>query len=211
MDSRAELADEAADSQHEPPAPDPESAGRRSAVRLALQSLAVAVVALLVALLAWQVFTKEKGRGIADAVADGDRPAAPDFSLPRLDADGTLRLSDYRGKAVVLNFWASWCEPCKEEAPRLQAASEQYGADVVVLGIDAQDFSGDARRFMDTHGLTYPNVHDGQGSTLGRYGVTGFPETWFVDREGRLVGERIQGPVSEAQLEENIRLALGDG
>ena len=77
-----------------------------------------------------------------------------------------------------------------------------------MLGVDAQDFTGDAERFVERYGLTYPIVHDGRGSTLGRFGVTGFPETWFVGRNGRLVGERIQGPVSDEQLERNIRLAM---
>ena len=81
----------------------------------------------------------------------------------------------------------------------------------VFLGVDAQDFVGDARRFVKRFGLTYPQVHDGSGSTLGRFGVTGFPETWFVDREGKLVGERVQGPISAEQLDRNIEIALGGG
>lgn len=178
-------------------------------VKLVLQLAAVSVVALLVALLGWQVFTKNEGRGIAAAVASGKAPQAPNFELPRLDGQGSISLASLEGKAVVLNFWASWCEPCKEESPRLQAVWERYrDRGVVVLGIDAQDFRSDARRFVERFGLTYPIVHDGEGSTLGRYGVTGFPETWFVDRKGRLVGERVQGPVSDEQLERNIRLAL---
>jgi cytochrome c biogenesis protein CcmG/thiol:disulfide interchange protein DsbE len=79
----------------------------------------------------------------------------------------------------------------------------------VVLGIDAQDFRADARKFVAKYEQTYPNVHDGSGESIGRYGITGFPETWFVDREGRLVGERIQGPVTDAALDENIQVALG--
>jgi cytochrome c biogenesis protein CcmG/thiol:disulfide interchange protein DsbE len=186
-----------------------EGAPARRGLRLALQITAAVIVALMIALLGWQVFTKEKGRGIADAVAAGDKPTAPDFELPRLDGKGSIRLADLRGKVVVLNFWASWCEPCKEEAPRLQAAWAKHADQgVVVLGIDAQDFRGDANRFVDRYGATYPNVHDGQGSTLVDYGITGFPETWFVDREGRLVAERVQGPVDEQQLEDDIALAL---
>ncbi len=178
--------------------------------KFASQAAAVLVVVLLFGLLAWQVAVKEEGRGTAAALAAGESPPAPPFDLPRLDGEGSLSLASLRGKVVVLNFWASWCEPCKEESPRLQAAWERWREEgVVVVGIDAQDFRADARRFVERYGLTYPIVHDGEGSTLGRFGVTGFPETWFVDREGRLVGERVQGPVSEEQLTRNIELALG--
>jgi len=98
--------------------------------------------------------------------------------------------------------------PCKDEAPLFQQAWERYrDRDVVVLGVDAKDFSSDARRFVARYGLTYPNVHDGEGSTLGRWGNTGFPETWFIDREGKIV-EHIAGPVDAEQLEKGIQEAL---
>jgi cytochrome c biogenesis protein CcmG/thiol:disulfide interchange protein DsbE len=74
--------------------------------------------------------------------------------------------------------------------------------------VDAQDFSGDARKFMRAHELTYPNVHDGPGKVLPKYGVTGFPETYFVGRDGRLVGERIQGEISRQELTAGIKRAL---
>ena len=160
--------------------------------KLVLQAAVVTLVALLIALLGWQVASRNKGQNVASQVEKGKSPAAPDVELPRLNGSGAVSLASFRGKAVVLNFWASWCIPCRDEAPRLQGVWEQYGGqDVVVLGIDAQDFTGDARRFIE------------------RFGVTGFPETWFVSRDGRLVGERVQGPVSEEQLERNIQLALG--
>jgi cytochrome c biogenesis protein CcmG, thiol:disulfide interchange protein DsbE len=178
-------------------------------VKIVLQAAAVTVVALLVVLLGWRVAQQEEGRGLDDAVAAGKRPPAPEFTLEALDGEGEISLSDYRGKAVVLNLWASWCGPCKQEAPLLQSAWERYRDEgLVVLGVDAQDFPRDARDFVERYGLTYPIAHDRNGSILGRYGSTGFPETWFVDRQGRLVGEHIAGEFSEEQLEENIRLAL---
>ena len=86
---------------------------------------------------------------------------------------------------MIVNFWASWCIPCKDEAPALQKTYEKYRAQgLVVLGIDAQDFREDAKRFAKRFGVTYPVVYDGSGSTLGKWGVTGFPETFFVDRSG---------------------------
>jgi cytochrome c biogenesis protein CcmG/thiol:disulfide interchange protein DsbE len=173
------------------------------------QAAAVALVASLLGLLVWKLATDE-GSAVAKDLAEGKSPAAPGFTLPRLDRDGDLSLSSLRGKAVVVNFWASWCGPCKDEAPLLEAASRRYRSrGLVVVGIDAHDFESDARRFLDKYGVTYPTVFDGPGKTLPRYDVTGFPETFFVDRRGRLVGERITGPVDEENLERNIAVALG--
>jgi cytochrome c biogenesis protein CcmG/thiol:disulfide interchange protein DsbE len=184
----------------------------RSRAKLVGQVGAVCVIGLLFALLGWRLADRQAGQNVAAGVEKGSAPAAPDFTLPRIVGDGEVTLSSFRGKAVVLNFWASWCLPCREEAPRLQAAWEQWrNKGVVVLGVDAQDFVGDARRFIDRYGLTYPNVHDGPGATLGHFGVSGFPETWFVNREGKLVGERVQGPVTKEQLDRDIAIALGEG
>ncbi len=169
--------------------------------------MSVAAVAALLALLVWKVVHQDKG--VASQLAKGKRPAAPHFDLTRLDRAGKLSLASLRGKVVVLNFWASWCDPCKGEAPRLEEAWRSFRRDgVVVVGVDAQDFSGDARRFMRRYKLTYPNVHDGPGDILPKYGVTGFPETYFVGRDGRLIGERVQGEISEEKLLAGIKRAL---
>jgi len=179
--------------------------------KLILQMAAVSVVALLIALFAWELATKEQARGLTAALERGETPAAPAFTLERLEGGGEVSLASFRGKAVVLNFWASWCEPCKEESPRLESAWKRYrDQGVVVVGIDANDFPVDAKKFVERYELTYPILHDGQGSTIGRYGVSGFPETWFVGRNGNLVGERVQGPVTDSELDEYIRRALAE-
>jgi cytochrome c biogenesis protein CcmG/thiol:disulfide interchange protein DsbE len=174
--------------------------------KLVAQGLALAAVLALLALLVWSV-VRSDGGAAADLAA-GKSPVAPAFTLERLDGSGPLALEDLRGKGVIVNFWASWCEPCKDEAPFLQETYERYrGRGLVVLGIDVEDFRKDAQRFVSRYGITYPNVRDVEKETIGKWGVTGYPETFFVDRTGRLVGERIQGG---ADLERNAE-AFGRG
>jgi cytochrome c biogenesis protein CcmG/thiol:disulfide interchange protein DsbE len=178
-------------------------------VRLAAQAVTLVAVAGLLVLLVWKVATGERSQ-VPASLEPGESVVAPAFELPRLDGTGRLSLASLRGKAVVVNFWASWCRPCREEAPLLEAAWRRYRSrGLVVVGVDYDDFSGDARAFARRHGMTYPLVQDRKKSTVSRYDVTGVPETFFVDREGRLVGELIAGPVEERQLAENIELALG--
>ncbi len=169
-------------------------------LKLGAQALAVLLVAGLFALLIWKV-----AQGSRNEAAPGQ--AAPDFTLGRLDRPGSLQLSSLRGRAVVLNFWASWCFPCKREAPALQAASKRWGKRVVVLGVDVNDFSGDARGFMRKYGLTYPVVHDNKNVTSPKYGLTGLPETFFLDRRGRVVGH-VPGEVKAAALRRGVEEAL---
>ncbi len=179
--------------------------------KLVGQGVAIGLVALLFALLVWALVNDEGG-DLAAAAARGDRPTAPDFTLERLDDDGQLTLSSLRGKGVVVNFWASWCGPCKEEAPFLEEIwreNEQRG--VVVVGLDSKDFRRDARGFVRRFGLTFPIVFDGPGDLARRYGVTGFPETFVLDREGRIVDVFVGGVTSEedrAELRDAVDRAL---
>jgi cytochrome c biogenesis protein CcmG/thiol:disulfide interchange protein DsbE len=176
--------------------------------KLVLQAVAIGLVGLLLALLGWRLASTSQGQNVAVDIDGGAKPQAPDFTLPLVGGDEAIRLSTYRGKAVVLNFWASWCAPCRDEAPLLQAASERWrDRDVVFIGVNVQDFEGDAKRFVDEYGITYLNVKDGSGSTLGRFGVGGLPETYFVDREGRIVA-RVISAVEEDTLEQSIELAV---
>jgi cytochrome c biogenesis protein CcmG, thiol:disulfide interchange protein DsbE len=169
-------------------------------LKLVGQGLAVGLVALLLALLIWKV-----AQGSQKEAEIGK--AAPDFALKRIDRPGTLQLASLRGKVVVLNFWASWCFPCKEEAPALAAAAKRWGKDVVVLGVDGNDPVGDARAFARKYGLNYPLVHDNRNVTSPKYGLTGLPETFFIDRSGKLV-VHVTGQVEEDDLHAGITRAM---
>ena len=173
-----------------------------SAARLKLgaQVLAVGLVALLLALLVWKL-----ARGSGNEAKIGH--PAPNFSLRRIDRPGTLQLASLRGKVVVLNFWASWCYPCKQEAPALAAAAKHYGNRVVVLGVDVNDFAGDARKFARKYGLRYPLVHDNHNVTSPKYGLTGLPETFFIDRTGKLI-EHVPGEVKAVDIQDGVDRAL---
>jgi cytochrome c biogenesis protein CcmG, thiol:disulfide interchange protein DsbE len=181
--------------------------GRR--LKLAGQVLALAAVAGLLGLLIWDVSHKNDASGFVDRIAAGKRPVTPPLSLkPLTGGPHEVSLAAYRGKVVVLNFWASWCVPCKAEAPRLEAASRKWaGQGVVFLGVDANDFGSDGRRFVDKHGISYLNLEDGSGSSIGRWGVTGFPETFFIDREGRAV-DHVAQEIDASEIEDGIRKAI---
>jgi cytochrome c biogenesis protein CcmG, thiol:disulfide interchange protein DsbE len=180
-------------------------------VRLVAQGVAIGLVALLFILLAWSLLHDEGG-DLMKRANRGDRPSAPDFTLERLDANRQLRLSSLRGKAVVLNVWASWCGPCKEEAPYLEEVWQRNrGRGLVVVGLDAKDFRADARRFARRYELSFPLVYDGPGDTIDGYGVTGFPETFVIDREGEVVAGfagAVSGEEERARLESAIQDAL---
>lgn len=199
------------------------SARRRIRPKHFAQAVAITAVVGLLGLLAWRVVRSDEGSGFAAAIREGKRPIAPEFALPviwdhdenwpprarRALADETVSLEELRGYPVVVNFWASWCIPCKEEAPELAAAARRYRGRVAFLGIDIQDFTGDARKFMDDVDAPYVSVRDGTSKTSSSYGLTGVPETYYVDRRGRAVFHSI-GAVSKEELEQGIRVALGN-
>jgi cytochrome c biogenesis protein CcmG/thiol:disulfide interchange protein DsbE len=174
--------------------------------KLVAQALALAGVAALLVLLVWKIAHREST--IAGDVRDGKRPEAPAFALPRLAGVGTLALTALRGRTVVLNFWQSICPPCEDEAPSFQRTWERYRDDgVVFVGVDFWDLRRDARRFARRFGISYPNVYDGPGTTLQPYGVTGAPETFFIDRTGRVVDHHA-GELSQRELTERLEEVL---
>jgi cytochrome c biogenesis protein CcmG/thiol:disulfide interchange protein DsbE len=175
-------------------------------LKLAGQFGAVGLVAGLLVLLVWKVATDNHG-GVAADFNRGNHPEAKDFTLDRLNGDGSLQLSSLRGRVVVVNFWASWCEPCKREAPLFQSAFERYRSRVVFVGVDTTDFSGEARGFLDRYGVTYPNVRDPNGRVLHKYGGLPIPRTYVLNRTGRVVGY-IFGETRRDRLEREIRRAL---
>jgi cytochrome c biogenesis protein CcmG, thiol:disulfide interchange protein DsbE len=176
-------------------------------VRRIPQALAVAVVLGLLGLLVWDLAHSSGGKIAKDVDAGKITPAYP-FTKSRIDTDGKLSLASLSGKVVVMNFWASWCLPCKDEARTLQAASEHWaGKEVVFIGVNEQDLRGRARAFMKRYGITYPQIAD-DGSLVGHYGVAAFPETFFVDRRGRVIPPHVAGVVTRATLDEGIRRAL---
>jgi cytochrome c biogenesis protein CcmG/thiol:disulfide interchange protein DsbE len=163
----------------------------------------VAVVGLL-ALLGYGLSQNEPDRGIDKALARGERKPAPAFDLPRLTDGGRASLAGYRGKVVVLNFWASWCEPCRIESPLLERWHRRIARrGGTVLGVDVLDVASDARAFARQYGLSYPLVRDGDGKVLGSWGVVAYPETFVVDRRGRIAASR-RGPVDDAFMREHV-------
>ena len=166
--------------------------------RLIVAAWLVAGVAALIAFL-----TVSVGRpaGPVDTPIVGR--AAPAFDLETLDG-GRLSLAQLRGSAVVLNFWASWCIPCREEAPLLTAADATYGPrGVRVLGVVYQDSAENARDFMRRYGQTYPGLLDPSGRTAIDYGVFGIPETFFIDASG-VVRSRQVGALTEDDLQRQL-------
>jgi len=175
-------------------------------VKVALRLVAAVGVGLLAALLVWHLAHQPKSVGAA--VAGGKIVRAPGFDLPLLAGRGTLSLASLRGKVVVLNFWQSSCEPCKQEMPRLEAASRRWSAKhVVVVGVDMLDSRGAGRAFRKRYGATYPMVFDQVADTAAPYGVWNTPETLFVDARGFIV-KRVLGPVTDASFDAGVHAAL---
>jgi len=180
-------------------------------VRLRTLWPVVLTAAALVGLLTYGLAARETGSSSIDgAVAAGERVEAPARALPRLGAPGSASLADYRGQVVVLNFWGSWCPPCVEELPLLERTHRRISAEGgTVLGVDVQDVSEDALRFVRRFDLTFPNVRDRDREYALDFGATAYPETFVVDRRGRIAALR-RGPVDAAWLERTLPPLLAE-
>jgi cytochrome c biogenesis protein CcmG, thiol:disulfide interchange protein DsbE len=184
---------------------------------LVFQGAAVGLVVVLLALLMLRLIRSDDGASLVASIRRGDRPSAPAFDLPviwardelwprslRLAlADGRVRLDELRGRPVVINFWASWCIPCREEAPALAASAHAHAGEVAFLGLDIQDFTSDARKFLRKHDVPYVSARDLSSGSYTAYGLTGVPETYYLDAQGRVVAHSV-GAVSGRELEEQI-------
>lgn len=170
-------------------------------LKIAGRTVALAAVAGLLALLVWRVTHQTHAPKV------GSR--APSFTLARLTGPGRIGLAQFRGRPVVLNFWASWCIPCKSEAAVLERAWLRFRPrGVAFVGIDFHDVRGDARRFVAAHGLTFPMAEDGSGTiTTGKYGVTQVPETYVLGRNGRIV-VHIAGPITAPGFSQEFERGL---
>jgi cytochrome c biogenesis protein CcmG/thiol:disulfide interchange protein DsbE len=176
-------------------------------LRRLLAPLPIAVICAalaLFALLAYGLASNEPDADIEESLARGEREPAPALRLPRLSGSGQVELADYRGRVVVLNFWASWCEPCRAESPLLQRWHERISSrGGTVLGVDVLDVSSDAREFVREYGLTYPMLRDRDGDSQADFGVVAYPETVVIDRLGRITAIE-RGPVDERWLREHV-------
>lgn len=195
---------------------------RRSG-RLLVRAAALAAAALFVVLLAYGLAVRSPDTTIDDALSRGKAPAAPQFELgvlsdgepgplaqawQRAADQGRVDLTELRGTPLALNFWASWCVPCREEAPLLEQGWRRARAQgVLFLGLNMQDVRGDALGFLRRFGQTFPSVRDPSNATSRRWGATGIPETFFISARGDVVAHVI-GVVTKQQLADGVAAAL---
>jgi len=184
-----------------------------SATRTAyIPVLATLCGAALIALLVFGVLALGSNRTLDGELAAGHPPPAPDATvlLPRLEG-GVGSLAQYRGRYVLLNFWASWCPPCQQEAPligRAQAELSRYGG--TVLGVSYKDTRGEALAFLARYRLRFPNLRDRTGSFAEAFGTQALPESFLIDPAGRIV-EISRGEIDQAFLERAVADAREGG
>jgi len=163
------------------------------------------LAALLVGLLAYGLTTTGNDTTLDAATASGERmPPPTQGTLPVLGGEGSGSLADYKGKVVLVNVWASWCEPCRDELPLIEKAHRMMSArGGTVLGIDVKENSGAALEAVDEFGLSFPNLRDRDGSFVREWGQYGYPENYVIDRQGNVAAVR-RLPVTQRWLDETL-------
>src|SRR5436309_16060525 len=157
------------------------------AARLGMQALALTGVVGLLALLVWKL-THDPGGGVAAQLSQGKRPTAPNFTLPRLNGDGDVELASIK-RPRVLDFFASWCYACPYESKRLERYSREYRGRLDFIGVNTDDFSSDARRYVSKYGLTYTIVSEQGSKVRNTWGGLHIPRIFFIDRDGKAIGK----------------------
>jgi len=181
--------------------PEDVGADRRRLVGLIVGAV---IAALIIGLLVVGLLARGDSTSIDDALATGQRPPAPNITLPVLVSGAglppvgqTASLASLKGTPVVLNLWASWCGPCRDEAPIFEKAWDKYkGKGALVLGLDLQDLSENALAFVKKYDITYPSLRDGTDASKRDLEATGVPETFIIDRKGR-IALHITGQVTD--------------
>ncbi len=179
--------------------------------RAIVPAIVIAALSGFAALIVFGVLQKGDNRGLEQAVAAGKSTPAPasNLALPLLDGRGSVSLDSLRGKVVVLNLWASWCPPCREEAPQLASLQKRItplGA--TVLGVTWNDTVPDAKEFIAKAKLDYVQARDVGGGFAKAYGTKGLPETFIIDRNGKITALR-RGEVDSRFLDAALVPLLG--
>lgn len=171
------------------PGQEPGATGPASrSVRIWMAAIVVVLLAFVI-LLGWRLVQTNRSEHRADG-------SAPPFEFTTFEGE-TISLESLRGKGVVLNFWASWCDPCRDEAALLEETwQREQGNDIVFIGLDYLDQKTAALSYLEEFGITYPNGPDLQSQAARRYGIKGVPETFFIDPEGQITDIWI-GPITD--------------